>query len=103
MAGGNAHPGSPVVRVDEELEMSPLPLFDDPRPIFRIVFHSDEFLTVGDYGIEKIEPYQEPGEMGMVTWFAVWSGGEIVARHNGKYVESVIYRDPAEAMKESIG
>lgn len=39
-----------------------------------------------------IVAYQEMGEMAPVTWFAQMVGDVVVARHNGKYIDSVGYR-----------
>ena len=43
--------------------------------------------------VEEIVPYHENGEMAPVIWFAIYSGGKIVRRVNGAFVESVAYAD----------
>ena len=47
---------------------------------------------VGRYGVEKIEMYRQGAYHCDVPWFAIWVGGEIVARVNGLELAFVRYR-----------
>lgn len=62
---------------------------EDKRQI-KSIHLAREGIFVGN-GVESIVAYYENGEMAAVVWFAVYSGGEIIRRVNGKFVESVVY------------
>ena len=65
----------------------------DPRPIDTIYFEEFEGFTVGVNGVTLIEPYKEPGEMGMVIWFKIWRDEYLWQRIQGKSVAGVIYKE----------
>lgn len=46
----------------------------------------------GKYGVEKIEMYPQGAFHCDVPWFAIWKGGEIVARINGLELAFVRYK-----------
>jgi len=68
-------------------------IFEDERPIKSILWSGPEeaHYRVGVGGVEKIEAYQESGDMAYVTWFAVWINGEIANRVNAAYIDTVSY------------
>jgi len=54
-------------------------IIDDDRKIEGL-FEESWGVLVGSEGITKIVPYQEPGQMGWCTWFAIYKGDEIYER-----------------------
>ena len=52
----------------------------------------DENYAVGRHGVEKIEPYGEPGQGARVPWFAIWIDGRVVARVNAAMLREVCYK-----------
>ena len=49
---------------------------------------------LGHGDIKSIEPYQESGEMGHVTWFRVLNhAGHVIFRVNAAHVHIVAYRE----------
>ena len=54
-------------------------IMEDKRKIRAIAYEYTSF-DVGTDGVTKIEPYQESGQMSMVTWFAIWKGEFLYAR-----------------------
>ena len=69
----------------------------DPRPISAIFFPGDDsnWYQVGGAGVTKIEIYQEPGEMGMVPWIAVYQGTHLWQRIPARFC-IVQYRPSGE-------
>jgi hypothetical protein len=69
-------------------------IIEDKRPIKKLFFGDpEETLVAGKYGIEKIVPYHENGEMAPVVWFAVYKNGEILSRFNSAQVEGIEYAE----------
>ena len=69
-------------------------IYKDDRPIRKIQY-ADRSLavwTVGLYGVTKIEAYQENGEMAPIIWFKIWLRDYLMARVNGKYIETIYYK-----------
>ena len=72
-------------------------LLDDTREIKCVYWHPDGALTVGSFGVTKIEAYREAGQGGYVPWFAVWKGDFLYQRVNGATVTGVEYRSNTES------
>lgn len=77
-------------------------LLSDTRPIVSICGPGEEgvWYTTDDHpyfqGVNKkqptkITPYEEPGGLGPVVWFEVWSNDILVARVNSLHIELVKY------------
>ena len=62
---------------------------EDERQIKSIHLAKEGIFIGGD--VDAIVAYSENGEMSLVVWFAIYSGGKITRRVNGKFVESVVY------------
>lgn len=58
-------------------------ILQDKRPI-KGIYWEGWSAEVGDRGVTKIVPYEETGEMAMVTWFAIYAGDEIFMRYSAK-------------------
>ncbi len=71
--------------------MSELTIIEDKREIHAIWFEDGD-----GYSKRKIIPYQEYGDMAMVTWFAVYSldsrSDEIERRVNAAKIACVVYK-----------
>jgi len=67
-------------------------IISDERPIVRLYTAQDSSFAVGNFGVTIIKPYTENGEMALILWFEIYKGDEVVARVNGRYVESVHYQ-----------
>ena len=70
-------------------------LFDDKRPI-EAIWPGPDALVVGKDGVEKIEVYQENGQLAPVAWFAVYKKGVVSHRVNAAHVETVLYVEEDE-------
>lgn len=70
-------------------------IHNDEREILSIWWEDAE-IEVGSNGITKIVPYYEPGEMGNVIWFEIWSGDLIWHRVNARSLHGVTYPKPEE-------
>jgi hypothetical protein len=58
----------------------PVPtIIEDDREI-KTIFKDWFLIKVGENGVTKIVPYQESGQMSMVTWFAVYKGDFLQTR-----------------------
>jgi len=66
-------------------------IFKDSRPITKIFWPDESQLTVGQNGVEKIEPYQEKGALDYTTWLAVYRNGMIDQRINTVYLDCIVY------------
>jgi hypothetical protein len=66
-------------------------IIEDEREI-AYIWKGEASWTVGEWGITKIEPYDESGQMACVTWFALWAGDVIKARINAAQIEGVGYK-----------
>lgn len=64
-------------------------IIEDERQIKSIHLAKEGIFIGGE--IDAIVAYNENGEMAAVVWFAIYSGGKIIRRVNGKFVESVVY------------
>ena len=56
-----------------------IPMIDDKRPI-KMIFSGSAYYKIGDYGITKIELYQEQGQMAHINYAALFQGDSIYAR-----------------------
>ena len=65
-------------------------LAEDEREIKRLYLENDSMRVDGER-VTKILAYQESGEIGLVTWFAIYKGDVITSRVNAKYVVEVAY------------
>jgi len=67
-------------------------IYEDERSIRKIVYArcSNAWIRGMD-GVTKIESYYENGEMAHVVWFKIWQGDHLMARVNGKHIETVFY------------
>ena len=63
---------------------------NDERKI-KSIFWQDAEIEVGSNGVTDIVPYDEPGEMGHVVWFEIWSGDLIWHRINARCLHGVTY------------
>ena len=65
----------------------------DERKITKLIFPGpgESSVSVGGGLVDEIVPYEENGEMAPVIWFACLFNGEIVYRHNSKYVDTISY------------
>jgi hypothetical protein len=59
--------------------------------ILQAMWSAIDAYIVGQNGIEKILPYQEPGGMGYATWIAVFRKGMLDQRINVAFLESIVY------------
>jgi len=50
---------------------------------------SEQYLRA--FPVDKVEPYGEPGEYCALPWFAIWKGGQIIARINAIAIGEVYY------------
>lgn len=74
-------------------------LYDEVKEIKSICVGTGEECDYWEVGLEKLNGQvptkivaeQVGGEMGYVTWFAVYAGEELVARVNQSFVSSVGY------------
>lgn len=68
-------------------------ILNEDRSIKSLWFPDDSVYTVGQAGVSQITPYKEPGEMGMVIWFAVYRDSKSKPSYciNSKHVEGVGY------------
>jgi hypothetical protein len=55
------------------------------------IWWEDAEVKVGDNGVTKIVPYYEPGEMGNIVWFEIWSDDIIWHRVNARCLHGVTY------------
>lgn len=74
-------------------------ILEDMRPISMVwsTGAEDDMVgaTVGVHGVTRIEPYEETGEMAMVTWFKVWKGDVLIARLNCAHMAEITYSEEA--------
>jgi hypothetical protein len=66
-------------------------MMNDNRPIKKIWWPDESYMEVGHGGIEKIVAYPEGGDMGYVTWFAVYRDGNLDQRLNSAHIQSIQY------------
>jgi len=72
----------------------PKTIFDDKRPIQSVCTAGEDYSVwmvgrrTGRHEVEKIVPYKE----GELTWLAVYSDDDIVARVNCAAIESITYK-----------
>ena len=76
--------------------------FDTMAEVARIEFPDHDgrdgsAITVGCFGVTRIEPYNEDGGMSFVPWFIVWRGDAMAMKVNAAHLASVIYasQDPS--------
>ena len=67
-------------------------IMEDEREISDITGIGDMWHSAGRFGVEKILPYHENGEMALHVWFAVYKDGKIWARVNSSHVADVMYK-----------
>lgn len=72
------------------------PIIHDER-IIQSAWGKDYGATVGRFGVTRIEPYQEDGQMAPVTWLRVWKGDTLLARLNTAHVAEIRYVPLIEA------
>lgn len=66
----------------------------DNRPIESVYFPEGETITVGMYGVTKIEAYEEPGEMGLVPWIRIWKDSKYVwQRIPARQLGGIVYKE----------
>lgn len=63
----------------------------------------DRLVSVGVDGVEKIEPYNEPGGLGPVLAFAVYVGGTVVSRYNWLQCSAVHYAPGSTSIQRRSG
>ncbi len=64
---------------------------EDKRKIVLIQPAGGKNQVVGWDGVERIEAYEETGQMAHVTWFAVYKQGKICRRYNSAHIDHVRY------------
>lgn len=65
----------------------------DKREIKWLILPDNVEITVGSYGVTKIEAYDEYGQGAYIPWFKVWKGNHLDCRVNAAYVEQVAYKE----------
>lgn len=74
--------------------MKPCLIYDDPRPIDRVVWPNDSIIAVGHCGVTAIVAYKECGLMEWTPYYAVYKGDDLVQRVPAAQV-MVVYKQEA--------
>lgn len=82
---------------------TPPPITVETSHITHLEVTKDLMVSVGSGGVEKIEPYNEPGGLGPVLAFAVYVNGVIASRYNWLQCVAVHYAPKTASVKESSG
>jgi len=56
------------------------------------VGESEMCCDVGPFGFDRIEPYQENGEMASVVWFNLIKDNKVVSKVSSKFVSCIDYK-----------